>query len=79
MKGNLKFREVRTASGSTAIQIIRYSSSKHIIVKHVGSATTEEEPIILRQEAERVREDISKQLSFFPLTTETNLLHEKHR
>lgn len=79
MRGELKIRKVCTASGSTAIQIIRYDSGKRIIVKHVGSAKTDDELAILCQEAERLREQLSLQLPLFPLsTTQTKILHEEH-
>lgn len=79
MRGGFKIREVRTASGSTAVQIIRYDSGKRVIVKHVGSAKTDDELIVLRQEAERLREQLSPQLPLFSFhTSQTKLLHEEH-
>lgn len=79
MKGELKIRKVCTASGSTAIQIIRYDSGKRIIVKHVGSAKTNDELVVLLLKAERLREELSQQLPLFPLdSTQTKLLHEEH-
>jgi transposase len=79
MRGEFKIRKVCTASGSTAVQIIRYVSGKRIIVKHIGSAKTNDEIAVLCQEAERLREQLSQQLLLFPLrTTHTNLLHEEH-
>lgn len=79
MQGELKIRKVCTASGATAIQIIRYDSGKRIIIKHVGSAKTNDELVVLCLEAERLREGLAKQLPLFPLhTTQTKLLHEEH-
>lgn len=68
MRGGLIIRTVRTASGATAVQIIRYAGNKRIVVKHIGSAHTDDELTLLRSEAERVREQLSPQLSLFPLT-----------
>lgn len=76
MRGELKIRKVCTASGSMAVQIIRYDSGKRIIVKHVGSAKTDDELAVLCQEAEQLREQLSQQLLLFP--TGTKLLHEEH-
>jgi hypothetical protein len=34
----LKIREVRTSSGSIAVQVIYYSNRKRVVLKHIGSA-----------------------------------------
>jgi Transposase DDE domain len=79
MPGKLKIRKVRTASESTAVQIIQYHSGKRVIVKHVGSGRTDEELIVLHQEAERLREHLSQQPFLFPVhPIQTKLLHEEH-
>jgi transposase len=78
MRKGLRIREVCTASGATAVQIIRYCASQRVIVKHVGSAKTKEELIVLHQEAEKIREQLSQQMTFFSYTSSTNLLHEEH-
>lgn len=79
MRGELKIRKVYTASGATAVQIIRYNSGKRIIVKHVGSAKTNDELAVLCQKAEQLREQLSPQLPLFSLsTTQTKLLHEEY-
>jgi hypothetical protein len=38
-----KIRKVTTASGKTAIQVVRYENQKTFIIKHIGSAANEEE------------------------------------
>lgn len=79
MRGDLNIRKVRTQSGATAVQIVRYVARKCVVVQHVGSARTDQELQILRQEAELVREELCVQPSLFPTKRdETQLLHENH-
>ena len=46
-------RKVKTQSGSTAIQVVRYLGHKIIVYKHLGSAKDDEELATLRQSAMR--------------------------
>lgn len=79
MRGDLIIRTVRTASGATAVQIIQYANNKRIVVKHIGSAHTEDELNMLRDEAERLREELSPQLSLFaPAVSSSRLMHMDH-
>ena len=79
MRGDLTIRTVRTASGATAVQIIQYANNKRVVVKHIGSAHTDDELAALRSEAERLREKLSPQLSLLPSTeSSTRLLHMDH-
>lgn len=79
MRGDLKIRKVRTSSGATAVQIVRYVNRKCIVVKHIGSAKTEQELEILIQEAECTRHELCIQPSLFPIKREeTETLHESH-
>ena len=79
MRGDLIVRTVRTASGATAVQIIQYANNKRIVVKHIGSAHTDDELAALRSEAERVREQLSPQLSLFPSAeSPARLMHMDH-
>ncbi len=79
MHGDLTIRKVRTSSGATAIQIVRYINRKCIVLRHMGSARTDEEFQILWQEAEFVRDELCIQPSLFPSKRdETPLLHENH-
>jgi Transposase DDE domain len=50
-------RRVRTASGSTAVQIAESVSGRRRIVRHVGSARDEAELGLLMEEAHRLLED----------------------
>lgn len=79
MRGDLTIRTVRTASGATAVQIIQYANNKRIVVKHIGSAHTDDELAALRGEAERVREQLSPQLSLFSsVESPARLMHMDH-
>ena len=79
MSGNLSIRKVRTGSGAIAVQVIRYSQGKRIILRHIGSSHTEERLAVLCQEAEVVREQISLQPSLFSIAEKPQkILHEEH-
>ena len=47
----LHIRTTKTASASTAIQIVRYDGKRTIVVKHFGSAKTQEEIKLLKEAA----------------------------
>lgn len=79
MRGDLTLRTVKTASGASAIQIIRYQHGKRIIVKHIGSAHSKEEYAVLYRQAELVREQLCIQPSLFPIEEQqTGLMHADH-
>src|ERR1700729_4386512 len=79
MRGDLNIRKIRTTSGATAVQIVRYVKRKCVVVQHVGSARTDQKLKILVQEAELAREELCIQPSLFPTKhDETKLLHENH-
>lgn len=79
MRGDLIIRTVRTATGATAVQIIQYANNKRIVVKHIGSAHTDDELAALRSEAEHVRAELSPQLSLFPsIESSPRLMHMDH-
>ena len=79
MRGDLTIRKVRTASGATAVQIIRYSKGKRIIIRHIGSSHTDAELAVLCQEAESQKEQMSLQPSLFSVIEKpSKLLHEDH-
>lgn len=62
----LKFREVKTSSGKIAIQVYYIHNRRRIIVKHLGSASTEDELNNLKHQAEQFIRDYSNQASLFP-------------
>lgn len=79
MKKGLIIRTVKTASGATAVQIIRYENKKRVVVKHIGSAHNADKLTVLRNEAELIREKLSLQLSLFPLSeSHPRLVHMDH-
>jgi transposase len=79
MRGDLTIRTVKTASGTSAVQIIRYERGKRIVVKHVGSAHTDDEYKALYREAEFIKEQLCIQPSLFFLEdSHSPLLHADH-
>ena len=56
MRGDLKFRKVKTASGATAVQVVRNEGKKLTIIKHIGSAHSENKCDFLKAEAEKYAE-----------------------
>lgn len=62
----MKIRVVKTASGAKAVQVIRYQNNKRIIVRHIGSAHTQEELDELMIVAEDLVKQFSSQLSLSP-------------
>lgn len=59
-------RTVKTSSGATAVQIVRYEKRKTIIISHVGSAHTQVDLATLKEEAKRRIEKTAVQKSLFP-------------
>lgn len=47
----LKIRTTKTASSSTAVQVVRYEGRRIIIVKHIGSAKMKEDILLLKKAA----------------------------
>ncbi len=62
----LKIREVKTSSGSIAVQVIYYSNRKRVVLKHIGSAKDEGELEALKLLAVNFVKDYTQQLSVFP-------------
>lgn len=79
MKGALKVRKVRTGSGATAVQIIRYANGKRVVEQHVGSAHTPDELSALCSKAKKICDQLTAQLSLFPSEAEIpRLMHIDH-
>ncbi len=62
----LKYRSVKTSSGKIAVQVYYLQNRKRVIVKHLGSASTNDELNNLKHQAEQFFVDFSKQASLFP-------------
>ncbi len=67
MRGDLTIRTVRTASGATAVQVVRNEGKKRIIVKHIGSSHSKNECQRLVAEAEIYAEAHCRQPSLFAI------------
>ena len=71
MRGDLTIRKVKTASGATAVQVVRNEGKTRAIIKHVGSAHRESD--LLMAEAVKYAEAHRRQPSLFPETpSQTN-------
>ena len=67
----LKIRTVRTKSGKTAVQVVTYETNKTNVVKHIGSAGSEEE---LKSLKEAAGEYINNNLAIQPLNFDSSEL-----
>jgi transposase len=74
----LKIREVKTASGNVAVQVIYYSNRKRIVLKHIGSAKDETELEPLKHLAREFIKSHTQQLSVFPNQNPNAYLHIEH-
>lgn len=61
----LHIRVVKTKGNSRSVQVFRYRKSKRVIIKHIGSGTTEEEINILIEMARVFIADYTKQSYLF--------------
>jgi hypothetical protein len=62
----LKLRTTKTASGKTAMQVVERSRQKTRVIKHIGSAGSEDEMKLLRKRAERYIVNSTGTQSLFP-------------
>jgi len=60
-----RVRTVKTASGSLAVQIVRYERKRTIVLKHIGSGRNDREVVLLKKEASMWIQDTSRQQSLF--------------
>jgi transposase len=74
----MKTRVVKTGSKASAVQVVRYQNNKRFILRHIGSAHTEEDLNELILIAEEWIKGFSGQLSIFPDEHPNNLLHLNH-
>lgn len=78
MRGDLTIRKVRTGSGAIAVQVVQYVKRKCVVIRHVGSANTDDELAILWQEAETIREQLCLQPSLFSEKQQKQIVHAEH-
>jgi transposase len=69
-------RTTKTASKSTAVQIVQYKNRKLIVVKHLGSAHTDDEIQNLKKAAQQWIERQTKQLSLYSSPSTTSLFDQ---
>jgi len=65
MRRDLRTRKTRTASGATAVQVVRYEGKRRTVVQHIGSAHDEDTLAILLSEADRYIQAHDAQPSLF--------------
>lgn len=70
----LHVRVVNTKGESKSVQVIRYEHGRRIIVKHIGSGSTDEQIITLTGIAQTYIGDITQQSSLFLETDQGNVL-----
>jgi transposase len=64
----LHIRIVKTKGNSRSVQVYRYRNSKRVIIKHIGSGTTDEEIMALEEMARVFISDYTKQSYLFEET-----------
>ena len=62
----LSIRKTKTASGSTSVQIVYYKNRKVVVVKHIGSGSSNQEVELLIRKAKSWIEEKSFQTELFP-------------
>lgn len=67
-------RTTKTASGATAIQIVRYQDRRTIVVRHIGSSHDEKELAALKQSAAVWIEKTTQQQLLFPSESTSRIL-----
>ncbi|WP_372948765.1 IS1634 family transposase [Mariniphaga sp.] len=71
----LRIRVVKTASGSSAVQVVYYKNGKRIIFKHIGSASNSNELESLKLVAKDVIKNFDPEIPFFEEAKLDNLLY----
>jgi len=61
----LHIRTVKTKGNSRSVQVYRYGKGKRVIIKHIGSGTTEEEIVALEEMARVFIADYTRQACLF--------------
>ena len=59
-------RTTKTASGATAVQVVRYQGRKIVVAQHIGSAHSKKDLLLLKQAAADWIEKATSQSSLFP-------------
>ena len=72
MRHDLRIRKTRTASGATAVQVVRYGQGRRAIVKHVGSAGNDADLAVLMSEADLYVQEHCAQPDLFAATEPTD-------
>ena len=73
----LSIRKVKTKSGATAVQVVKYKGHSSEIIKHIGSSKNQEELSALHQKAEEFIKEYTGQISLFPGTEQKILFIDR--
>jgi transposase len=68
-----KVRTVKTASGAVAVQVVEYFNNKRKVVFHLGSASSAEDLVVLKDSALKWIDKNDPQPSLFPLSKKQDL------
>ena len=71
----LSIRVVKTASGSSAVQVVYYRNRKRVVFKHIGSARSDHELESLKLVAQDVIKNYSSEIPLFEEVKLDNLLY----
>lgn len=75
----MRIRLVKTASGSTAVQVVDYRGKRAIVRKHIGSAKTKADLSLLVEIARQWMIESSGQQSLLPRETNDDILLGKYK
>lgn len=70
-------RKTKTGSGATAVQVVKYVNRKLVVLKHIGSANSQNELHALIESAERWINMTTSQVSLFPEMSSSTLALKK--
>ena len=73
-----KIRQIKYAAGSVSIQVYKIENRKRVIVRHIGTARTQQELSDLLALARDFIEKASRQLSLFENNSSNNILYINH-
>ena len=72
-------RKTKTASGATAVQIVRYQHRRVVVLKHIGSARSKNELATLIKQAEALIDAYTPQLPLLPHVSDSKRVLEQCR
>lgn len=74
----MRIRVVKTSSNAKAVQVVNYQNNKRVILKHIGSAHSDETLKELMILAKEWINDYTGQLSIFPDSNPNSVIHTNY-